>query len=544
MADILISSRIFVPEKFIDRDELHNYEIPRYKEATCARCQIYKDGERHSADCDSCPAFMGIDQLWQEKRFKKTDYIALPPGRPARLEKIFKLDLSKAIDLRPELAFNHEIKFTGELYHGQVIGKRQTVDQELIAKKWLKKLGGIIKCPPRTGKTIIATNIICELGLKTIIIANKTRLLQQFLRAIKGGNKRKGFTNINKLKRNSGKKLINIVNKMEDFEGLEIAIVNYQKFIRNSNSIARIKNYINNHFSLLVVDEVHGAGALQYAKFISRLNCKYRLGLSATPERKDGSTRIINEYIGSVIAESDTRELLPEIELVETGITSKYDYKSWIYAMKFLADNNDRKKIIIRQVFKDLRNKHIIIIPVDFIKQGEDLVTLINKQAEYNNDNKNENWPEQTAVFFSASIKDKKIRDSILDNVDKGKYRVLVAIRSMIKEGVDLASPTALYCVTPMSGNNQAGAPLFQQLSYRIATYVHGKQQPIVRLFIDNIPQSFGCFKSLWWKEIIPGLRDPAKYKINKTTFVRAINLAKEREYKPELKNKQIKTKF
>ena len=53
-----------------------------------------------------------------------------------------------------------------------------------------------------------------------------------------------------------------------------------------------------------------------------------------------------------------------------------------------------------------------------------------------------------------------------------------------------MASPTALYAVVPMSAVKDVGAPLLQQLGYRISTYVEGKQQPIIKIFIDGIGQS------------------------------------------------------
>lgn len=546
MSNILISSRIFVPESLVDIDDLNkHYVLQNYQQATCNRCEIFKAGDRHSEQCNVCPAYKGEISLWRTKRYKNTNYIALPPGNPRQIKKLLNLDLSKALDKRPEIPFAQSIKFIGKLYRGGMVNGRITVDQLSIANDWLRRKGGIIKCPPRTGKSIIATYIACQLGVKTIIIANKFRLLKQFLWAFRGGKRHPAFTNAKTIEQKIHRPIVGVVNKMADFAKLDIAIVNYQKFIR-PQSIKRVAKYINNRYSFVIIDEIHGGGALQYAKFIARLNCKFRLGLSATPQRKDGMHRLINEYVGPIVATSETKELVPNIEIIETGITAKYDYRTWVYAMKFLAGNKQRNKIIVRQVFKDLREGHRgIIIPVDFIKEGQNLVELINKQADFNNENRQEDWPEETAVFFSASIKNIELRESILDKFDQGHYKVLVAIRSMIKEGVDLANPTALYCVVPMSGSSEAGAPLFQQLSYRIATYVANKYPPVVRIFIDNIPQSFGCFKSLWWKELLPGLRgDTARYKVNKETFARAMQIAKNKEYVLQNQNNNARIRF
>jgi hypothetical protein len=546
MPGILISSRIFVPKDQIDPELLHRYEIPLYNDNACARCPIYKNGERHSEEhCTPCAQYKGTMQIWREKRHKKISYIALPPGRPQRIEKTFQIDLAKAKDLRPELPFNQPIKFIKELYRGQMIGKQQTVDQVAMVADWLRRKGGIIEVPPRGGKTVIAAYIACELGLKTIIIAHEARLLRQFRGTFRGSRKYPAFTNAKRLERKLGQPIVKIINKMKDFTpDVDIALVNYKKFIRNRVSITRIKQYINNRFSFLIVDEAHMQGALQYAKFISRLNCKYRLGLSATPDRKDGMSRIVKEYLGGVVARSTTTALIPYIELVETGVSTRYNYLTWVPAMKFLAKHKLRRRMIIREVFQDLRAGHVIIIPVDFVKDGQALVDTINQQAEFNNDERDEDWPEETAVFYSNQIRNKDDLEKILGRVDNGRHKVLVAIRSKIKMGIDLATPTMLYCIVPMSaskGVNESGqpigAPMFYQLGHRISTWVAGKQQPMVKLFIDNIPQSLGCFKSLFWQEIFPKLKRTRKaaprYKMDKYNLDRAFQISKMAEYEP-----------
>lgn len=544
MVDILISSRVFVPADQIDRDLLTNYEIPQYKEEGCSRCPIYKEGERHSSDCDSCPNFSGITQLWQEKRFKGQDYIALPPGRIKRLERIFDLDISKAVDLRPEIPFKSKLKFTGELYHGQVINKRKTVDQVAVVADWLRRKTGIIEVPPRGGKTVIATYAVCELGLRTLIVTHEGRLLKQFRRAFRGNHKYPAFTNVRKLEAKSGKSIVKIIDKLTDFtDDVDVALITYQKFIRATGS-ARIRKYINNHFSFLIVDEAHMGGAAKYIDFIAKLNCRYRMALSAKIDRKDGQSYVVKEYLGNTVARSEVTALIPEIELVETSVGTAYNYKSWPYAMQFLANHQAREKLILRETFQDLQAGHVIIIPVDFVKHGQRLTDLINKQARYRRKMQGEKWPQETAVFYSNQIRNPNDLQKILGRVDRGRHKVLIAIRSKIKMGIDLALPTMLYCVVPMSASARVnskgmpiGAPMFYQLSHRISTWVKGKRQPKVKLFIDNIPQSVGCFKSLFWKEIWPNLRPLGKrsahYKMTADNITRAMQISRMSEYLP-----------
>jgi hypothetical protein len=540
---ILISSRIFIPKKLIpDTDALDkHYVIPVYKDTTCHRCEIYKNGERHAPTCDSCPAFKGDTQLWRDTLIKGVKYVAVPPALPKRVARNLSVDLSTVKDLRPIIPMEHKIRFIGKLHDGGVIKGRQTVDQEKMVNDWLKHKTGIIQVPPRGGKTVIAAAGICEVGVKTVIICSLKHLLKQFRRTFLGNKKRKALTTARRIGNKAGAPVVGLVEKMSDFEGLDIALVNYQKFIRSRESIQRIFEYINGNYSLLVVDECHDAGAMQYARFISRLNCIYRMGLTATIDRKDGMQRIIKEYLGNVVAKSNITAMVPTVELMETGVVTSYDYKTWPYAMRFLAQNKARTKMIVREVFKDLRNKHgTIIIPVDFVKQAKELVELINRQAEINHEKRGEKWPTETAVLYSAVVKEDELK-RVFGRVERGRHRVIVPIRKMMRVGVDLDTPTMIYIVVPMSAHAEVGAPMFYQLSHRVSTWAPNKRQPVVKVFIDGIPQSFYCFRSLFWQEILPGLRssgpkNPPRYKMEKDEFQRGIMLAKQKEYIPSNK--------
>jgi hypothetical protein len=55
-----------------------------------------------------------------------------------------------------------------------------------------------------------------------------------------------------------------------------------------------------------------------------------------------------------------------------------------------------------------------------------------------------------------------------------------------------------------MSAKPGVGAPMFYQLSHRVSTPKKGKKQPIVRLFVDDVSASMACFKSLFFREILP----------------------------------------
>lgn len=286
---------------------------------------------------------------------------------------------------------------------------------------------------------------------------------------------------------------------------LDVALVTYQKFIREDTRDKLIKEYIKGRFGFVITDEAHQAGAASYARFLSQLDCRYKLGMSATPLRKDALNRVLFNCIGPVTVKSESTGLIPRIEIFETGIKEKSSY-CWAETMQKLQKNEKRNKLILKEVVKDLKEHRVILIPVDTKEHMELLVNSINNQ-----------YGDEIAFGYHSGCKNRK---NILKDIDEGKYRVVVAIKSMIKQGIDLKLPTMIYVQVLMSAAPQPkGSPMFFQMGNRVCTPYLGKREPIVKIFVDNLPESYGCFMSLMTKEIGPGLKAPEggrpKYKMS-----------------------------
>lgn len=252
---LVITTHAYIPEEKVNRKVLHKHYLHRfYKEEGCSKCPLVQD--RPVIECETCPNYKGEIQLWREKTIKGKDYIALPPGRISKLEDLFKLRF-KIDDRRKEHKLPYKIKFTGDLFTGEIVDGRKTVDQKEIVNKWLKTKNGMISAPPRSGKTVMAANGVTQLNVKTLIIAHQADYLRQFLRTFIGSKKRKPMTNIKELRKETGKPIIGIVKKPEDLKKYDIALMTYQKFIRKESAAKRIAKYLRGHFGLVIVDEVH-----------------------------------------------------------------------------------------------------------------------------------------------------------------------------------------------------------------------------------------------------------------------------------------------
>lgn len=509
---VIIEDRVYIPANMVDEETLDKHYCYEFEVKQTGRAQDHT---------------MEVVRLWTEETRKGHDYFAVPKGDLRKVRTKLGVNLSTALDKRADVDLSVKLKWTGNLYTGKIVNGNKTTNQKKLVAKWLKKKFGIIEARPRSGKTVLGTYITCDLQKRTLIVADQEDLLRNFLKSFHDN------TNIKALEKKAGRPLIGIARNMRELDRFEIALVTYQKFIRESGD-ERLRAHVLKKFGFVICDEIHGGGATSFARFLNRMDARYLLGLTATPARKDGRYKIVQDIAGPVTARSKNVSLVPKIEVVETGIGPKRGYKHWTYAMKFLAENEERNKLIVRNIFKDLRAGHrCVLVPVERKEHMDTLVEMINRQAKFNRVKKGESlkeWPKETAVPFWA----KSPRQETLDRIDSGEVRVVIAIRKLIRQGVNVLLPSMMHVVIPVSAGKDVatGSPLFQQLSNRVCTPYLNKPQPVVKLYIDRMDQSVGCFRSLFSKEILPRLKDkpknPANYKIGRQSYERAINIVKD----------------
>lgn len=367
--------------------------------------------------------------------------------------------------------------------------------------------------------TVMSVALTCDLGQRTVIMADRKELLKQFYFTYMGNPKRgrPAMTNIPLLQKKTGKEIIRIANKPSDLKNLkdvDILLLNYQKLVRRPKDMAKL---IENKFSVLVVDEVHGSGAEGYLRVVSNCSVKHRLSLTATPRRKDNRHKLINRIMGQVVAKSESASLLPTIIMKHSEHHPPRSYKMWHHALAWISNSPDLQKEIVKQVFKDLRDGHeVIIIPLDRKKQINTLCKMINHQAKMNRLKKGEKWPKELAIKFYDGVD----RDTVLDTVDKKGPTVLLAMRSMVKQGIDFSRPSMLYVYIPMSASNdrETGAPMLEQLANRVCTPAK-KPKPVVRVWLHNVGMFQSCIRGLGWNEIVPNMQKgkEGKYILDKS---------------------------
>ena len=150
--------------------------------------------------------------------------------------------------------------------------------QENIVRSFLEKGNGLIEVGCGQGKTICALNIIQRLGKKTLVIVHKEFLLNQWIERIAE------FLPDARVGKIQGQTI--------DIENKDIVIGMLQ-----SLSMKEYSDSLFTSFGFVVIDEVHHISSEVFSNFLFKVVTKHMLGLSATMERKDGTTPFFKMFI-------------------------------------------------------------------------------------------------------------------------------------------------------------------------------------------------------------------------------------------------------
>lgn len=138
-----------------------------------------------------------------------------------------------------------------------------------------------------THNTMLAIYLAWALGLKTLVVTHKEFLMDQW-------EERIGQFTTAKV----GKIRQNVV----DIEDKDIVIG-----MLRSLSIKDYPTDILQQFGLVIYDEVHHTGSRVDSQALLHTSAQYTLGLSATPDRADGMTKVINWHVGDILYEMEKK---------------------------------------------------------------------------------------------------------------------------------------------------------------------------------------------------------------------------------------------
>ncbi len=272
---------------------------------------------------------------------------------------IQKYGLPKSDKLK-DTGLKANMKFDGSLRPYQI----HIADTYLKAAKEIG--GGLISIGCGRGKTVIGLYIASQINLKTIVVVHKEFLAEQWVERILGDPSKniKGFLPTAKVGRIQG--------KIIDVEGKDIVIAMVQSISQKDYDEDMLKE-----FGLVIYDECHHLSAEIFSRALIKTATQFTLGLSATPERKDGLTHVFKYFLGDIVySESQNEDKTILIKAIH------YFNEDPIYSIELVNRMGDpnRPQMINNICGCERRNKIILDELQKLINEGRKVLILSDRK--------------------------------------------------------------------------------------------------------------------------------------------------------------------
>lgn len=280
-----------------------------------------------------------------------------------------------------------------------------------------------------THNTVMGLYIACALGRKTMVVCHKEFLLNQWKERIEQ------FV---------PKAKVGLIKaKVVDVEGKDIVLASLQ-----SLAMKEYDPKLFEPFGFAIFDENHHLGAQVFSQALSKVSCKYILGLSATLNRKDGLRKVFEWFLGRPVYENKKREdrqmiikMIPYRDALNPDYSKEIlmwnGKKNVPQMINAICSYKPRNDLIIRELKALLQDPHRRVLILsdrrNHLKELEKRIT---------------NEKLASVGYYVGGMKEEELRES------QTKHIVL-ATYVMAAEGMDIPHLNSLILASPVSAIEQ-----------------------------------------------------------------------------------------
>ena len=311
-------------------------------------------------------------------------------------------------DRRPE-PVKISCKFNGKL--------RDETHQNDALGAALKAGHGVLSLPCGFGKTTVSLAIACKLGYRTMIVVHKEFLANQWRERIQ-----------------------------QFCPGASIGIVQQDKketecdFVIAMLQSLSLKEYSFSDFDsigTLIVDEAHHICAKVFSQSLFKMCPKHVFGLSATPTRKDGLTKVLHWFMGPTFFEAE-RKNQEQVEVFPI------EYKCDRFQDPPPCTRFGKLSLatMITELTED-RGRNIVILKLvkDIVKTTRQVLVLSDRR--HHCEVMHQSF-KKTSGLYMGGMKEAELTES-------SKKQIIFATFSQAHEGLDIPTLDTVILATPKS---------------------------------------------------------------------------------------------
>ena len=307
-------------------------------------------------------------------------------------------------------------KFNGDIRDAQ----RPVVDAYLKPQP----RDGMICLHTGGGKTVCALYIAAQLKVKTLIVVHNTFLKDQWEERIKSF-------------------LPNV--RIGKIQGETIDVTDRDIIIAMIQSIS-MKDYPKESFygiGLTIVDECHHIASEVFVQAFPKITAKHMLGLSATPDRKDGLMYVIEWFLGPILYRSESSDIADSDVKVEVFqfnpddpefnkvVYNNQGVMSSVSMVNKISEYAPRTKLLGEILDDVVDDKRQILVLSDRVQHCKDILAALSPTNQ------------EKACILAQTVPAPKRSEWCASK------KILIATYSMCKEGFDVPTLNTLMMATP-----------------------------------------------------------------------------------------------
>jgi superfamily II DNA or RNA helicase len=337
--------------------------------------------------------------------------------------------------------------------------------QKEIIDTFVEKGNGLICVPCGGGKTFMALNIAVRLKRRFLIIVDKEFLMNQWKSEIENFivGARVGILQANKVQ--------------IDADKYDVTICMIQTICRREFPEGFFDQY-----GFTIFDECHHLGASYFCKALMKIQTKYMLGLSATPDRDDGLSSVFEYYLGEAVYKQTKRA--PDKEAVVKAIW--FDSEDPVYKdvpVNWKGETISAK--LLNQVAEfEPRNKMILEVVEEYAKDPSRFILILSDRISQLE------WFEKALdiVKYNHGYYIGGMKQAKLDE-NAEKCQILLATYQMASEAFSVKKLNTVVLATARKKVEQSTGRIFRE---RI------DERKVAPHIIDII-DSHECHKRRWY---------------------------------------------
>jgi len=319
--------------------------------------------------------------------------------------------------------------------------------------------GGLVRAAPGWGKTVWCCAAIATLNVPTLVVVHKEFLMNQWRERIQQ------FL--------PDAEIGHVQQDTCDFKGRHVVLAMVHSLAQKS-----YPDDLYSYFGLVVTDEVHRIGAETWSAVPAKFAARWRLGVTATPRRKDRADNVFKYHIGSIFFTAHEQRLKVKIKRVWT------DFKL-VKTSRFNPSLAPRSLILKFLVASKQRNRRIAGQIISAAEAGRKILVLSERlnHLDLLDGCFREGWREKhpkddvpSVGYYVGGMEEDERKES-------AQAQVIFATKQYASEGLDIPALDTLVIATPMGDVEQAVG--------RIQRPHPDKKEPIVVDIRDDYVRPF-----------------------------------------------------